>query len=64
MPEDECFTLTHFIARAPYRTEVPLKAGYVWVTNDEPNVGAYADEFTELPGCCARRWQWFGHVIP
>jgi hypothetical protein len=50
MPEDECFTLTHFIARAPYRTEVPLKAGYVWVTNDEPNVGAYADEFTELPG--------------
>eukprot|EP01012_Entosiphon_sulcatum_P024987 TRINITY_DN30268_c0_g1_i1.p1 TRINITY_DN30268_c0_g1~~TRINITY_DN30268_c0_g1_i1.p1 ORF type:complete len:823 (-),score=132.32 TRINITY_DN30268_c0_g1_i1:42-2510(-) len=45
-PDDDCFTLTHFVARAPRRSEFPLKAGFVWVTDEEPDIEAYTNSYT------------------
>lgn len=50
LPEDECFTLTHFIARGPDDSDVPLKSGYVWVSSEEPDLPAYADQYHDVPG--------------
>eukprot|EP00667_Euglena_gracilis_P001159 EG_transcript_1159 len=49
LPEDECFTLTHFIARGPDDSDVPLKSGYVWVSSEEPDLPAYADQYHDVP---------------
>eukprot|EP00668_Euglena_longa_P003179 GGOE01003717.1.p1 GENE.GGOE01003717.1~~GGOE01003717.1.p1 ORF type:complete len:1057 (+),score=314.82 GGOE01003717.1:37-3207(+) len=49
LPEDECFTLTHFIARAPDDSDVPLRSGYLWVSSEEPDLPAYADNFHDVP---------------